>query len=71
VLATPAATDAAAYQIALIYANRGDADAAFHWLQRALDQRDAGMHWMKFDPLLKGLRSDPRFQALLVKMHQA
>lgn len=71
VLATPAATDAAAYQIALIYANRGDADATFHWLQRALDQRDAGMHWMKFDPLLKGLRSDPRFQALLVKMHQA
>ena len=71
VLATPAATDAAAYQIALIYANRGDADGAFHWLQRALAQRDAGMHWMKFDPLLKGLRADPRFQALLVKMHQA
>jgi TolB-like protein len=71
VLATPSATDAAAYQIALIYANRGDSDAAFHWLQRALDQRDAGMHWMQFDPLLKGLRSDPRFQALLVKMHQA
>jgi tetratricopeptide (TPR) repeat protein len=71
VLAMPAATDAAAYQIALIYANRGDADAAFHWLQRALAQRDAGMHWMKFDPLLQGLRADPRFQALLVKMHQA
>jgi TolB-like protein len=71
VLATPAATDAAAYQIALIYANRGDADGAFHWLQRALEQRDAGMHWMKFDPLLRGLRADPRFQALLVKMHQA
>ena len=71
VLANPAATDAAAYQIALVYANRGDADAAFHWLQRALEQRDAGMHWMKFDPLLKGLRADPRFQALLVKMHQA
>jgi TolB-like protein len=70
VLASPAATDAAAYQIALIYANRGDADATFHWLQRALAQRDAGMHWMKFDPLLKGVRADPRFQALLVKMHQ-
>jgi TolB-like protein/tetratricopeptide (TPR) repeat protein len=70
-LATQTTVDAAAYQIALIYANRGDADAAFHWLQRALEQRDAGMHWMKFDPLLQGLRSDPRFQALLLKMHQA
>jgi TolB-like protein len=70
IVATPAATDAAAYQIAVIYANRGDADATFHWLQRALQQRDAGMHWMKFDPLLKGVRADPRFQALLVRMHQ-
>ena len=70
VLANDTVTNAAAYQIALIYANRGDADATFHWLQRALAQRDAGMHWMKFDPLLKSLRADPRFQALLVKMHQ-
>jgi adenylate cyclase len=70
-LATSTAPAAAAYQIALVYANRGDRDAAFRWLERALEQRDAGMHWMKFDPLLKALRSDPRFQALLVKMHQA
>ena len=69
-LKSEAVVSAAAYQVALVYANRGDADAAFHWLQRALAQRDAGMHWMKFDPLLKSLRTDPRFQALLVKMHQ-
>ena len=69
-LKSEAVVSAAAYQIALVYANRGDADTAFHWLQRALEQRDAGMHWMKFDPLLKSLRADPRFQELLVKMHQ-
>ena len=62
---------AAAYQLGLIYAARGQTDTAFQWLQRALQQRDAGMHWMKFDPLLKGLSSDPRFKALLVQMHQA
>jgi TolB-like protein/Tfp pilus assembly protein PilF len=61
----------AAYQIALIYAARGQTDTAFQWLQRALQQRDAGMHWMKFDPILKGLSSDPRFKALLAQMHQA
>jgi hypothetical protein len=61
----------AAYQVALVYAARGQTDVAFQWLQRALQQRDAGMHWMKFDPILKGLNSDPRFKALLAQMHQA
>jgi serine/threonine-protein kinase len=59
----------AAYQIALIYAARGDVDGAIKWLERAYRQRDAGMLWIKFDPVLQGLRSDARFQALLVKMH--
>jgi TolB-like protein/Tfp pilus assembly protein PilF len=70
-LATKTIPLSAAYQLALIYAERGQTDTAFQWLQRALQQRDAGMHWMKFDPLLKGLSSDPRFKALLVQMHQA
>jgi adenylate cyclase len=60
--------NAAAYQIALVYAARGDKDRAFTWLERAYRQRDAGMLWIKYDPLLKGLRSDPRFAALVVKM---
>jgi len=32
---------AAAYQVALIYAARDDADRAFQWLERAYRQRDA------------------------------
>jgi TolB-like protein/Tfp pilus assembly protein PilF len=63
------AADGAAYQIALIYAARKDPDGTFKWLQRAYAQHDSGMLWMKFDPLLKDLRSDPRFQVLLQKMH--
>ena len=59
----------AAYQIALIHAARGDADSAFRWLDRAYRQHDAGMLWIKADPLLQGLRTDARFQALLMKMH--
>jgi TolB-like protein len=70
-LASKTIPSSAAYQLALIYAERGQTDTAFQWLQRALQQRDAGMHWMKFDPILKGLSSDPRFKALLVQMHQA
>jgi TolB-like protein/tetratricopeptide (TPR) repeat protein len=68
-LAEQTAAQGASYQIALIHAARKDADGAFQWLERAYGQRDAGMLWMKFDPLLKTLRPDPRFQALLVRMH--
>jgi serine/threonine protein kinase/Tfp pilus assembly protein PilF len=58
-----------AYQIAEIYAYRGDSDLAFQWLNRAYEQRDSGMRSLKIDPLLKSLRKDPRYSELLRKMH--
>jgi TolB-like protein/Flp pilus assembly protein TadD len=61
----------AAYQVALVYANRGDADRAFQWLERGVQQRDAGMLWMKYDPILRPLSHDPRFKTILAKMHQS
>ncbi len=57
-----------AYQIAQVYAFRGDADKAFDWLERAYVQRDAGLTIIKGDPLLKNLESDPRHAAFLEKM---
>jgi len=59
----------AAYQIAEIYANRGNSDLAFQWLNRAYQQRDGGMRSLKIDPLLKSLHKDPRYSELLTKMH--
>jgi TolB-like protein/Flp pilus assembly protein TadD len=64
------AVNGAAYQLAIVYANRGDADRAFQWLERGLQQRDAGMLWMKYDPILRPLNHDPRFKMILDKMHQ-
>jgi TolB-like protein/Flp pilus assembly protein TadD len=61
----------AAYQVALVYANRGDKDRAFQWLERGVQQRDAGMLWMKYDPILRPLSHDPRFKTILDKMHQS
>jgi serine/threonine protein kinase/Flp pilus assembly protein TadD len=58
----------AAYNIAEVHAWRGEADAAFEWLDRAYRQRDGGMSEMKTDPLLQHLHGDARYQALLVKM---
>jgi TolB-like protein/DNA-binding winged helix-turn-helix (wHTH) protein/Flp pilus assembly protein TadD len=60
-----------AYQIAQVYAFRGDDDKSFVWLERAYKQRDAGLPDIKIDPLLKNLRRDPRYSDLLRKMHLA
>jgi TolB-like protein/Tfp pilus assembly protein PilF/predicted Ser/Thr protein kinase len=57
-----------AFQVAEVYAFRGEKDKAFEWLERAYAQRDPGLSQMKGDPLLKSLESDPRYAAFLKKM---
>jgi len=57
-----------AYQIAEVYAVRGEKDKAFEWLQISFDDRDAGMLSLLVNPLLRGLRDDPRYKNLLVKL---
>jgi tetratricopeptide (TPR) repeat protein len=58
----------AAYQIADIYAWRGQKDQAFQWLERAYAQHDGGLTEVKNDPLLASLRADPRYKAFMAKM---
>jgi serine/threonine-protein kinase len=58
----------AAYQIAQVYAWRGERDAAFEWLQRCYEIRDTGLLSVRADPMLRELHADPRYTALLVKM---
>ena len=59
----------AAYQVAEVYAFRGEADMAFIWLERSYKQRDPGLVYVKRDGALKNLERDPRFAAFLKKMH--
>jgi adenylate cyclase len=58
-----------AYQIADAFAWRGDSDKAFAWLDRAFAQRDPGLAYLKWDPLLLRVRGDSRYPSLLKKMH--
>ena len=60
--------DNLAYQIAEVYAVRGEKDKAFEWLQIALDNHDTGMLSLLVDPLLHSLHSDPRYKNLLAKL---
>src|SRR5438876_59212 len=56
------------YQIAQVYAVRGEKEKAFEWLQIAMDNHDTGMLGLLVDPLLTSLRDDPRYKNLLAKM---
>jgi serine/threonine-protein kinase len=56
------------YAIAEVHAYRGEADAAFQWLDRAYRAHDANMLSLKTDPLLRSLHGDRRFYVLLSRM---
>jgi len=57
-----------AYNVAQVYAFRGEADRAFQWLEQAYAQHDGGMFLVKADPFLKNLKPEVRYKALLKKM---
>jgi serine/threonine protein kinase len=56
------------YDIAMVYAGLGDRDQALGWLERAYKER-SNMEFLKVDPPLDNLRSDPRFQDLVRRMN--
>jgi hypothetical protein len=58
----------AAYQIAALRAVGGDRDGAFTWLDRAYQDRDAGLSQVKHEPSFRPLHGDPRWGTLLKKI---
>jgi len=54
-----------AYEIAIIYCLLGDRDNAFQWLAQAEREHAVGFTFVRVDPHLEDLRSDPRFDNLL------
>ena len=58
-----------AFDFAIICAGLGDADQAFKWLQKAYDERSFSMLIsLKGEPRFDTLRSDPRFQDLVLRV---
>lgn len=53
------------YWVGAAYAWRGELDAAFHWIDRAIKGGDSSAAYLPFDPLLRKLRADPRYQQQL------
>ena len=53
------------YWFAMIYMALGEKNPAFQWLDRCYEERSPWLGWLKTDPALDPLRSDPRFADLL------
>ncbi len=57
------------YLRALLYLSLNNKDEALRWLEQDYEERDgSNMSWIKVDPLLNPLQSDPRFEALVRKV---
>ncbi len=58
------------FGIATVFAYRGEKNDAFEWLEKAYAARDYDLQeFLLGDPLLISLHNDPRWAALLSKMH--
>jgi len=60
--------DVMAYQVAEVYAWRGETEKAFEWLQISLDNHDIGLLSLLIDPLMRSLRHDSRYSKMLSKV---
>jgi TolB-like protein/Tfp pilus assembly protein PilF len=54
-----------AYGFAIIYAQLGEKDEAFRWLEKSNQDRGTDLGRLIVDPLVDSLRSDPRFTDLM------
>ncbi len=57
------------YLIASIYSALNKGDLAFQWLEKANESRDVYILFLKVDPVLDNIRSDPRFETMLKKIN--
>jgi serine/threonine protein kinase/tetratricopeptide (TPR) repeat protein len=53
------------YRVAAIYVGLGEKDLAFQWLDRAYQERDGWLIWLRLDPVMEPLISDKRFDHLI------
>ena len=57
-----------AYSVGLVYLGLDDKNPALDWFEKSFTERQPDMNTIRFDPLLKPLRADPRFEQLAQKI---
>jgi serine/threonine-protein kinase len=56
------------WALASIHAGLGETGEAFDWLERAFDEHDSSLVWLKVHPRFDALRGEPRFESLLARL---
>ena len=56
------------YRYAFIYAGLGDRTRALEWLEKAYEERDVRMVFLKIERGWDGLRGDAHFQAIVKRL---
>jgi serine/threonine-protein kinase len=56
---------------AMVHIELGEIDQAFHWLERAFEDRRGWLAYLKVEPDFDPLRQDPRFGRFLERMRLA
>lgn len=57
-----------ATSIAVLYGCLNDKDSAFAWLQRAYEEHDVALRWLRDNMAIENLQDDPRWEGLLQKV---
>jgi len=57
-----------AYLIAKVFTGLGEKGEALTWLEKAYQDRSVFVAWLKVEPEMDALRSEPRFQAMLRRL---
>jgi len=57
------------WQIGTLYTRAGKVDEALEWLEKAFDERDSNIPYIRVDPIFDRLREEPRFQELIRRLN--
>src|SRR5687767_12688059 len=59
-----------AYEVAIVFCDLDEFDIAFEWLRKAEEEHAVGFTFVRVDPRLEKLWSDPRFADLVENIHK-
>jgi serine/threonine-protein kinase len=62
---TKSAEPRSAFYIAAAYASLGENESALNWLEKAIDECDSKLAYLKLHPAFDSLRGEPRFKEVL------
>ena len=57
-----------AHPLARIYSELGQRDEAFKWLQKAFENKETDLVYLKASPIWDKLRDDPRFAGMVRRL---